>query len=59
MGGLIVEMREVMTKKGSRMAFGQLEDLKGKIEVVFFPETYANVQEIPEIARRPKPRRCS
>jgi DNA polymerase-3 subunit alpha len=34
-----------MTKKGSRMAFGQFEDLKGKIEVVFFPETYASVQE--------------
>lgn len=45
LGGLVTEMREVMTKKGSRMAFGQFEDLKGKIEVIFFPEAYAAVQE--------------
>ncbi|MDR3608625.1 MAG: DNA polymerase III subunit alpha [Oligoflexia bacterium] len=44
--GLLGEMREVTTKKGSRMAFGQLEDLHGRIEVVFFPEAYANFQEI-------------
>jgi DNA polymerase-3 subunit alpha len=46
LGGLVGEMREVMTKKGSRMAFGQVEDLHGKLEVVFFPEAYASVQEI-------------
>jgi DNA polymerase-3 subunit alpha len=45
-GGLLGELKEVTTKKGSRMAFAQMEDLKGKIEVVFFPETYAAVQEI-------------
>ncbi|OFZ23170.1 MAG: DNA polymerase III subunit alpha [Bdellovibrionales bacterium GWB1_55_8] len=45
LGGLLGEIREVTTKKGTRMAFGQLEDLKGKIEVVFFPDTYAEVQE--------------
>jgi DNA polymerase III subunit alpha len=45
LAGLITEMREVMTKKGSRMAFGQIEDLKGKLEVVFFPEAYAKLQE--------------
>jgi DNA polymerase-3 subunit alpha len=44
--GLLGEMREVMTKKGSRMAFGQFEDLTGKMEVVFFPEAYAQAQEI-------------
>jgi DNA polymerase-3 subunit alpha len=44
--GLLGEIREVTTKKGSRMAFGQLEDLYGRIEVVFFPEAYANFQEI-------------
>jgi DNA polymerase III alpha subunit len=27
------------------MAFAQFEDLKGKLEVVFFPDTYAQVQE--------------
>jgi DNA polymerase-3 subunit alpha len=44
--GLIGGMREVMTKKGSRMAFGELEDLYGRLEVVFFPESYANNQEM-------------
>ncbi|MCM2279563.1 MAG: DNA polymerase III subunit alpha [Oligoflexia bacterium] len=46
LGGLVGELREVMTKKGSRMAFGVLEDLHGKIEVVFFPEAYAATQEL-------------
>ncbi|NDD90744.1 DNA polymerase III subunit alpha, partial [bacterium] len=43
--GLMGEMREVMTKKGSRMAFGQIEDLDGKVEVVFFPEAYQQLSE--------------
>ena len=46
LGGLMGEIREVMTKKGSRMAFGFIEDLKGKLEVVFFPETFAQIQEM-------------
>lgn len=46
MGGLLGEFREVMTKKGTRMAFGQIEDLHGKVEIVFFPEAYANCQEM-------------
>jgi DNA polymerase-3 subunit alpha len=46
LGGLLGEFKEVMTKKGTRMAFAQLEDLKGKIEVIFFPDTYATVQEM-------------
>ncbi len=46
LGGLLSEMREVMTKKGTRMAFAQIEDLRGKIELVFFPDTYATVQEV-------------
>lgn len=45
LGGLFTEMREVMTKKGTRMAFTQFEDLRGRIEVVFFPEAYAACQE--------------
>ncbi len=45
LAGLLSELKEVTTKKGSRMAFAQLEDLKGKIEVIFFPEAFAAVQE--------------
>ena len=44
-GGLVGELREVMTKKGSRMAFGSLEDQYGKVEVIFFPDAYAQIQE--------------
>ena len=44
--GLLTSMREVMTKKGSRMAFGEFEDLEQKIEVVFFPEAYGQMAEI-------------
>jgi DNA polymerase-3 subunit alpha len=39
--GLIGEMKEIMTKKGSRMAFARLEDLASSMEVVFFPESFA------------------
>ena len=46
LGGLLSEIKEVTTKKGSKMAFGQLEDLRGKVEIVFFPEAYAQTQEI-------------
>lgn len=44
-GGLLSEIKEITTKKGARMAFAQLEDLKGKLEVVWFPDVYATVQE--------------
>ncbi len=39
--GLVSELREVITKKGTRMAFGKIEDLTGQIEVIFFPDTFA------------------
>ena len=46
LGGLLSEFREVMTKKGTRMAFAQMEDLKGRVEVVIFPDAYATLQEL-------------
>ena len=39
--GLITEYREIITKKGSRMAFAKLEDLSGSVELVVFPEPFA------------------
>jgi DNA polymerase-3 subunit alpha len=39
--GLIVSLREIISKKGSRMAFAQLEDLSGSVELVVFPEAFA------------------
>lgn len=39
-GGLITEIREVMTKKGDRMTFIKVEDFSGSIDVVVFPKIY-------------------
>lgn len=39
--GLITSLREIISKKGSRMAFGQLEDLSGSVELIVFPEAFA------------------
>ncbi|MCO5206104.1 MAG: DNA polymerase III subunit alpha [Anaerolineae bacterium] len=40
LGGMISSMRTFTTKKGDQMAFGQLEDLEGKVDLVFFPRTW-------------------
>ncbi len=42
--GLVTEYRELITKKGTRMAFGKLEDLSGSVELVIFPDAYARVE---------------
>jgi DNA polymerase-3 subunit alpha len=39
--GLITSLREIISKKGSRMAFAQVEDLTGSVELVIFPEAFA------------------
>lgn len=39
--GLVHSVREIITKKGTRMAFAALEDLSGKIELVVFPNAFA------------------
>lgn len=43
--GLLRSLRTVVTKKGERMAIGQLEDYRGELELVAFPESYARNQE--------------
>lgn len=42
--GLINGLREIITKKGTRMAFGTLEDLTGRIELVIFPNAFAELE---------------
>lgn len=42
--GLITELRELITKKGTRMAFGKLEDLTGSCELVIFPDSFARFE---------------
>jgi DNA polymerase-3 subunit alpha len=40
MGGIIDSMKEILTKKGDKMAFLTLQDLGGACEVVVFPSVY-------------------
>jgi DNA polymerase-3 subunit alpha len=44
-GGLVASYREFITKKGTRMAFGVLEDLTGSTELIIFPDVFAKVEE--------------
>lgn len=44
--GIVQSMREIITKKGTRMAFAQLEDLSGSLELVIFPDAYSNSEMI-------------
>jgi DNA polymerase-3 subunit alpha len=38
--GLVNGLKEIVTKKGDRMAFLNLEDMKGFVEVILFPEVF-------------------
>jgi DNA polymerase-3 subunit alpha len=38
--GLVSSLKEIVTKKGDRMAFLNLEDMKGFVEVILFPEVF-------------------
>ncbi len=38
--GLVNTLKEIVTRKGERMAFLNLEDMKGCVEVILFPEVY-------------------
>jgi DNA polymerase-3 subunit alpha len=40
-GGLVTALRETRTRRGSLMAFGTLEDLEGRFDLVVFAEPYA------------------
>jgi DNA polymerase-3 subunit alpha len=54
--GIITEFKEITTKKGSKMAFMQVEDLLGRVEVIAFPEFYASHQQALQLAKEsPEP----
>ncbi len=40
-GGSITDVREITTKKGSKMAFVKLSDLNSETELIIFPKLYA------------------
>jgi DNA polymerase-3 subunit alpha len=39
--GLLKKRKDIVTKKGDRMAFIELEDMSGHAEIVIFPRTFA------------------
>ena len=45
-GGMVAAQRTTMTKKGEPMAFVQLEDVTGSVEVVVFNSTYAAARDL-------------
>lgn len=40
-GGVIVESREILTKKGQKMAFAKIADEFGEMELILFPGVYS------------------
>jgi len=38
--GVVTTFKEINTRKGERMAFASLEDLKGVIEIIIFPDVF-------------------
>jgi DNA polymerase-3 subunit alpha len=42
--GLVSTLKEVITKKGTRMAFVSLEDTTGDVELVVFPDTFSSYE---------------
>src|SRR5262245_27131172 len=45
-GGIVAAVRTTTTKKGEPMAFVQLEDVTGSVEVVVFNSTYAAARDL-------------
>jgi DNA polymerase-3 subunit alpha len=45
-GGIVAQYREMLTKKGDKMARFILEDQSGGIEVVCFPKTFEKVRHV-------------
>jgi len=48
-GGICTGLKEIVTKKGQRMAFMRLEDVSDGVEVVLFPGLYADSMELVEV----------
>jgi DNA polymerase-3 subunit alpha len=49
--GLITSVRPYMTKTNKPMGFVTLEDVQGNIELVLFPKTWQNTQEILKVGQ--------
>lgn len=44
--GMVTSVRELITKKGDKMAFVKLADTKDDIEMVVFPDSYAELKDL-------------
>jgi DNA polymerase-3 subunit alpha len=44
--GMVIASRELITKKGDKMAFVTLADTRNQIEMVVFPKTYAELKPL-------------
>ncbi|MBE6024681.1 MAG: DNA polymerase III subunit alpha, partial [Cellulosilyticum sp.] len=49
-GGIVAEKKVIFTKSNKKMAFISLEDLRGTMEVVIFPNLYEEFARLPEDA---------
>jgi DNA polymerase-3 subunit alpha len=49
--GMVNYVRQIATKKGEPMAFAQIEDLQGTVEVVIFPRLWEETRELWEPER--------
>jgi DNA polymerase-3 subunit alpha len=49
--GMVNYVRTILTKKGDPMAFAQIEDLQGTVEVVIFPRTWEVTRDLWEPER--------
>jgi DNA polymerase-3 subunit alpha len=45
-GGIVRDVRRVVTKKGQLMAYAEVEDLTGVIDVVLFPRSYEQYRHL-------------
>jgi DNA polymerase-3 subunit alpha len=46
LGGVVAKLREITTRKGDRMCFVTLEDLKGSVEVIVFSDVYSESRQL-------------
>jgi len=45
-GGVVNKLREITTKRGDRMCFATVEDLKGSVETIVFSDVFAQAQPL-------------
>lgn len=57
-GGLVRQVRRVVTRSGQIMAYAELEDLTGSLEVTPFPRSYEEYRHLFEVVGGPLHSSC-